>query len=184
MEGCVLDGRIKVCRRQLLRRPQEDGAVAVEFALVLPLLAMLLLGTITAGLAYTHSLGLTNAVREGARFAATAPYPPLDPSADWDADVIQRTRDVQFDDPLGETRICVDLFKAGTGSLVDRQCEGDASLGTPSAFSAPSGTEAGRCVVRIWAARYFTINAVLLQFPDRIMTRQSIAVYEREPCGT
>ncbi len=52
-------------------RLDERGAVAVEFALVLPVLVMLLLGITTAGLSYSHAIGLTNAVREGSRFGAT-----------------------------------------------------------------------------------------------------------------
>ena len=55
-----------------LGHADERGAVAVEFALVLPLLVMLLLGIATTGLSYTHAIGVTNAVREGARFGATA----------------------------------------------------------------------------------------------------------------
>jgi Flp pilus assembly protein TadG len=50
--------------------------VAVEFALVFPLLVMLLFGIITAGISFAHSLGLTNAVREGARFGAISDASP------------------------------------------------------------------------------------------------------------
>lgn len=49
----------------------DDGASAVEFALVLPLLAMLIFGGLTAGLALNNKQQLNHAAREGARFAAT-----------------------------------------------------------------------------------------------------------------
>lgn len=162
-------------------RRTERGAVAVEFALILPLLAMFLLGTVTVGVSFSHHLGLTNAVREGARFGATTPYPP--PAGVWADDVIARTRALQFDDPGVTTRVCVDLYKVGTGSLVSA-CDGDATLGTPSVFTAPSGTPSGDCVVRVWAARYFDINAVLVSFEDKVMSQQAVSIYEREPCGT
>lgn len=159
----------------------EDGAVAVEFALVLPVLAMLLLGVLTSGISLSHSLGLTNAVREGARFGAIAPYPPA--SGNWADDVIARTRATQFDDPAIVSKVCVDLFKAGSGSQQSK-CDGGSSISaTPPAFSAPAGTPTGSCVVRVWAARQYSINAVLVTWNDRVMTRQSIALYERTPCG-
>jgi Flp pilus assembly protein TadG len=49
--------------------------VLVEFALVMPIFVMLLLGIVTAGLAYNRKIDLTHATREGARYGATvSPY--------------------------------------------------------------------------------------------------------------
>lgn len=67
MERC--EGHVRHTRRtsRLLR---EDGAAAIEFALVLPLLLILVFGIIDFGrLLYTANT-LTSAVREGARFAS------------------------------------------------------------------------------------------------------------------
>ena len=97
------------------RAKGERGAVAVEFALVLPLLVMLLLGIATAGLSYTRAIGVTNAVREGARFAATA---DASVPATWSSDVISRVRATQFDDPSLDTEICVQLWKTDRKSVV------------------------------------------------------------------
>jgi Flp pilus assembly pilin Flp len=47
----------------------ERGAVAVEFALVLPLLLTLVFGIVQFGLALNTKLTLTHAAREGARAA-------------------------------------------------------------------------------------------------------------------
>lgn len=46
----------------------------VEFALVLPLLAVLLLGIVQFGIAFNNYLTLTDAVRAGARQAAVSRY--------------------------------------------------------------------------------------------------------------
>lgn len=55
----------------LRRRKQgEQGAVIVEFALVLPLLALLLGGGVEVGLLARDHQVLQNAAREGARFSA------------------------------------------------------------------------------------------------------------------
>ena len=56
----------------MLRR-DEGGASLVEFALVLPLILMLVLGLVSAGIAYNDKITLTHAARESARFAATFP---------------------------------------------------------------------------------------------------------------
>ncbi len=55
------------------RLRSERGAVVFEFMLVTPLFLSLLLGIYTGGVAYTNKIGLTEAVREGARFGASLP---------------------------------------------------------------------------------------------------------------
>jgi Flp pilus assembly pilin Flp len=51
-------------------RTREDGAAAVEFALLLPLLVLLLFGFIQFGTAFNTRIQATNAAREAARLAA------------------------------------------------------------------------------------------------------------------
>ena len=55
------------------RRQRDRGAVAVEFALVLPLFLLLVLGGIDWGYYFFASQVVANAAREGARAAALAP---------------------------------------------------------------------------------------------------------------
>lgn len=52
----------------------EQGATAVELALLLPVLIMILVGTFEFGLAYNNYLAITHAAREGARMAAVGAY--------------------------------------------------------------------------------------------------------------
>jgi Flp pilus assembly protein TadG len=49
---------------------REDGAVAVEFAILLPLLVVILFATIAFGVALSRLLSYISAAREGARYAA------------------------------------------------------------------------------------------------------------------
>lgn len=48
----------------------EKGSNAVEFALLLPVLVMLIFGIFEFGLAYNNYLAITHAAREGARIAS------------------------------------------------------------------------------------------------------------------
>ena len=58
-----------------MQHNSERGAAAVEFALLLPLLLMLVLGTIEFGRAYNAQITLTNAARDGVRVMAIANDP-------------------------------------------------------------------------------------------------------------
>lgn len=51
----------------------ESGASLIEFALILPLILMLVLGLVSAGVAYNEKITLTHAAREAARYAAILP---------------------------------------------------------------------------------------------------------------
>jgi Flp pilus assembly protein TadG len=170
------------------RRP-ERGAVAVEFALVLPVLAMLLMGIVTGGVTYSRTIGLTNAVREGARFGATTSAS----SPTWLSDTTSRVRGTQFDDgataSTSSTSVCVQLVKVGSPNTeVSSSC----SVGSSNAPSltmpamtdfpaVPSGSTSGTCLVRVVAARKFTINIALTSFSGTV-TRGSVAQYERGTC--
>ena len=60
------------------RQRGERGAAAVEFALVLPLLLVLVFGIVEFSIAYNHKQGLHAAAREGARLAALPQSPETD----------------------------------------------------------------------------------------------------------
>jgi len=61
------------------------GQALIEFALVLPLLLILLLFIVQYGIIYRTAISLTNLSREGARYAATSPG--------LDSDIVQRVQD-------------------------------------------------------------------------------------------
>lgn len=57
-------------KKLLVLKRNEKGQGLVEFALVLPLLLLLLLGIIQFGIIFSSQIAITNAAREGARVAA------------------------------------------------------------------------------------------------------------------
>ena len=66
-------GRSTANRESAGMRFSDRGAILVEMAFALPLLIMLIVGMVSAGIAYHHPLALTHAAREGGRLAATLP---------------------------------------------------------------------------------------------------------------
>lgn len=164
------------------RRPRDErGAVAVEFALILPVLVLLLLGITTAGVAYSKAISLTNAVREGSRFAATGDSA----STTWATDSIARIRAVQTDDAATETAICVQLWKQGTGEVKVSCSQGNGSISPALATTdanfppVPTGLTPGTCVVRVLAARNYKVTLGLLPSLGGTTKRGSVARYER-----
>jgi len=167
------------------RARPERGAVAVEFALILPLLVMLLLGITTSGLSYSNALGVTNAVREGARFGATADAT----SETWAEDVISRVRATQFDDPGSETEVCAQLvaYSAADGMTTESvvHCSDAGVLAMPdfNVYPAvPADPPDGACFVRVVASRPFQINIVVVPVWEGRIVRGSVARYERGGC--
>ena len=147
---------------------------------------MLLLGVVTAGLAYSHGIGLANAVREGSRFGATG----SSLSGTWLTDVTSEVRGTQFDDTsaaaTSATSVCVQVWQYSTvGSNAGSQVATatGCSPGKPGVAPAltmpgkdtypviPPASTAGTCVVRVLAARKFTITLGVLPSIDGTLTR-------------
>jgi Flp pilus assembly protein TadG len=63
-------------QQRKFQRKSESGQTMVEFALILPTLAILLFGVIQFGIAFNNYLTVTDAVRAGARQGAVARYLP------------------------------------------------------------------------------------------------------------
>ena len=55
---------------RLQSRAGERGAAAIEFALILPILVILVFGVIEFGRVFNAQISITNAAREGARYMA------------------------------------------------------------------------------------------------------------------
>jgi Flp pilus assembly protein TadG len=165
-------------KRHRARCSRERGAVAVEFALVLPLLMALLVGIITAGLGYNNVLGVADGVREGARFGATTLV-----GGSWGSTVKTQTIALTTLNVSGHpvvvstNMVCAQLVKAPATVVSSSSC----SL-TTAAPATPAGVLDGTCLVKVWAEIPVDINFVLLGHATPIVKRQSVALYERGAC--
>jgi hypothetical protein len=159
----------------------ERGTAMVEFALVLPLLMSLVLGLVTGGSAYNRKISMTNAVREGSRFAATLSGPT---ATGWAADVQTRTAELATGDLSATSQVCVQLIK--NGSVVVSGGYTYAALGSGcSAITPPAVSAAATdCVVKVWAARVGQDKLQVIFFSSNLtLTAKSVARYEGTVTG-
>jgi Flp pilus assembly protein TadG len=96
----------------------ESGAAAVEFALLLPLFAMLVIGLISAGFTFHSWLSSTHGAQESARFAATLSIQAGGGSTDsWLATVGERAFDASNLGTSATARagsvVCVAIYAPG-----------------------------------------------------------------------
>jgi hypothetical protein len=104
--------------------------------------------------------------------------------------VIAQERTAQTDDPSQTTAVCVQLWKgtAATGSAVTSRCDqGTFSGSTLSTSDAsfpgvPSGGNDTTCVVRVLAARQYTITIAPFPSLNGTMKRGTVTRYERSTC--
>jgi Flp pilus assembly protein TadG len=158
-----------------MTRPRsEAGASAVEFALVVPLLVMLLLGITTSGMGISHALGTTDAVREGARFGATTLTTPLPAGyASWSAAVQDKTVGLSAGSLTNVNQVCVKLQKGTSTVLQQSTC----AFGTSEPAN-PTSITSTDCVVKVWARIPVTVNIGVASW-DIYVIRSSVARYER-----
>jgi hypothetical protein len=149
--------------------------VAVEFALVLPLLVMLLMGTITGGLTYFDKISIADAARESARFGATA---DVVKTPNWASEVRKRvfsaaTGVLGTDSaPATGAHVCVQLYKGGLATL-SAGCDG--STPAPSSSAPLSGLS---CVVRVYTRKPGNLDIGLKSW-TLSLTQDAYARYER-----
>jgi Flp pilus assembly protein TadG len=78
--------------RRLLRRGRgEEGVTAVEFAIILPVLSLLILGGMDLAHGYYIKHIITNASREGARYAAAYTSSASPPTSDQISTYVKTT---------------------------------------------------------------------------------------------
>ena len=88
----------------------DEGVAVVEFALVLPVIVMLLLGMITAGVAWNEHLALGSAARVSGRYGATLPmstYSTVDLWLDALAEKAIDAGEGELDDGQAGRMVCV-----------------------------------------------------------------------------
>lgn len=95
-------------------REPDGGSVTVELALIVPLLAVVLIGMVTSGLVLVRQLSLESAARDAARSGAVIPFDEPPPGMTWIQAVEGLARSAT-EDGLPTGAVCVALVDAQTG---------------------------------------------------------------------
>lgn len=101
----------------------------MEFALILPLLLILIFGMLTGGIVLNRGLSLSHAAREASRYGATLPR--TDPMSGWLNAVADRAESAsagELDPAIPDRYVCVAFVSDATDNLErgdDRVNDGD-----------------------------------------------------------
>ena len=164
---------------------RDRGAAALEFSLLLPIFAMLAIGTLTFGFAFERWVNVTAAARESSRIAATYPFGTgTNPTAaqvdTWFTDVTTATAENAGID-LTQTAtyyICIDFVTQtgtpppGTGNARTR---GDLGPITP-ASCVSSSLASNR--VEVLVRRAAPVSWILGSSPDLAVSGDNTSPYE------
>jgi Flp pilus assembly protein TadG len=161
------------------RARDERGAVIVEFALLLPVFVMLLLGMISGGIALHHKIVMTEAARDSSRFGATLAQDECGGSGcgglTW-AQLVRNQAVQRSDGEVVASQVCVALV-SGPGSAPVAVSSSHTTAGGTSACFVDNSADSGKRV------------QVVLQKPDKVewlvatsnitITTRSVARYEQ-----
>jgi hypothetical protein len=164
-------------RRKSIRSPRDSGAAMIEMAIAFGVLVTLLVGTVTAAIAFSQQNSIENAAREGSRFAATFPD---EINQVWFEKVIEVTRGAgvgDLDTTVPGQSICV-AWVSATGSATSMRETGGVQTGPTSSQCYPDGLGSNESRVQVVTGRDSQIQAVFFSV-DLDLQGQAAARYER-----
>jgi hypothetical protein len=129
----------------------DRGAALVEFAFIIPLFMMLVLGMISGGILYNQKMQLTHAAREGARYAATVPADQIFTSGTWAENMRKLVAERSAGELTAASDICVALVEGNNApgsplKAVSNAHTTQPGLGNGECFDDTSSGEASRRV--------------------------------------
>jgi len=154
----------------------EIGAAMVEMAMVFSLLIVLLVGTVTAAIAFGQNNSIENSAREASRFAATL---PVTSEATWlhaVRDVARAAAHGDLDASVPGQYICVALVD-GSNNMRLTDIGGSESQSGAACYD--DGRPDGEIRVQIVTEREATIEAVFFS-TDVTLSAQAAARFERD----
>ncbi len=169
----------------------DRGAALVELAFALPLVMMLILGMVSAGIAFNHQLALTHTAREGGRYAATLPVTNFGSIDLWLAEIINQAVDDStgsLDDGVPGQYICVayvhpngilDTDKT-TKRIIENSVLADAVIGESCFDDDPGLVKLGQRRVQILVRRDTDFNVLVF---SSTLTLDAEAVSRFEAAG-
>jgi Flp pilus assembly protein TadG len=144
--------------------------VLVEFALVFPILAMLLIGLVSSARLYDANLELSHATREGARYGATMPADQVFASGTWATNVRQRVLN-RAGTSLSSSQVCVALIQGSPGVAVS---SGHTTAGGASGCYDDSASGETELRVQVSTTRTVAFDALIFSRDITLDSRATI----------
>ncbi|HZP31143.1 MAG TPA: TadE/TadG family type IV pilus assembly protein [Acidimicrobiia bacterium] len=145
----------------------ERGAALVEFALVLPVFAMLVFGGFSGAMAYNRKQSIVYAAREGARYGATVPQSQCSPTSNcggktW-AQLVQSVVVARSGGTItSSSDVCVALVSGSSPPTAASSQFTTSPDGSSACFTDSSD---GSTRVQVAISHGDSINAILLSIP-------------------
>lgn len=124
---------------------RDDGASAVEFALVIPVLIIVVFGVIAFGIVLAQQQALSNAAREGARFGAVNLFAQASGDPRTCASVVSKVRSVASTVGMSSADVGVTVKRDGTS--VCGSAAGSTAVSNSSTLPCVGGTDASRLTI-------------------------------------
>lgn len=158
-------------RAQGLRVKGHSGTALIETAMVMPVIALVLVGMVSCGLALVESMSLESAARDVARSGAVLPYDEPPEGMTWTS-ALEAVAAAQIPDLGVADTICIALVDGATGNPVSSQLT---TAGDGGACFAEAATDDLR--VQIEVSKSATIDLAFYSHPITLSARGS-ARYE------
>jgi Flp pilus assembly protein TadG len=155
------------------RSRAERGASLVEFAIILPVFMVLVLGMFSGGVAYNRQIAIRNAAREGARYGSILPQGSGTGTPTW-AELIQTQVVERSEGELTAADVCVALVNFNSPTAVVSPAAHYSTTGAPC--FADGGAD-GKRRVQVSVRASATIEGLVFSYP-LTLTSESIARYE------
>ena len=172
-----MDGGMTTIRSSGGRRRADRGASLVEFAIIMPVLFMLIIGMITGGITLSRQNSVENAVREGTRFGAVNPNTVLATYLQQVVTQVENAATGDLADTVAGKQICA-AFIDSSGTVTSlRKVGASTTAGSTECFADGRTNEAR---IQVSAARDSEIQGVFWTV-DVDLNSQSVTRYERAP---
>lgn len=143
----------------------ERGGALIEFAIILPLLVMLVFGMLSGGIVMDRRASVNHGTREAARYGATVPLEQFGTPDAW-ADHIQAVAVERSSGVLDAEDVCVALMN---GATLEASTDGAACIS--------GDIDTGRRVQVTGELADQEINAIVASFPVGVQS-DATAKYE------
>jgi Flp pilus assembly protein TadG len=163
-------------RRTAASPREERGGSIVEFALVMPMFLIVALGMFTGGLLLHQKLQLTQATRDGARYAASVAQNQTFVSGTWASNV----RDLVVERSLGVVpgnQVCVALVSQSPAVVVGGTAQASYTTNSPPSPCYDDGNYDPGLRVQVSTGRTGTLQAMVFSMGVSLSARAT-AKYE------